>query len=198
MQISHSKRPWYIRIPRYLSQVVGRTVAPVVDVDGAPTGFDLATLETAIAAHEDAQREAVERGSELMRMVWEELECGQNGPVLTATNEQFGKWRIMIANDGATATIEASGVPPRAWGEFVTQAVDRLWFHEDRGSWQGAQDWRNARPGTYMAQSYRAQYADVLELNERRQATELTLRAVDVRRVARGLYAMLTAEDADA
>ncbi|CAM5441742.1 hypothetical protein SALBM311S_10393 [Streptomyces alboniger] len=198
MQTRHGKKPWYIRISRHLGQVVGRTVAPVADTGEAPTGVDRAACEAAIAAHQEAQRAAVERGSELMRTVWAELEFGRTGSILTAANEQFGRWRIVIASDGATAEIEASGVPPQVWGEFVTEAVDRLWFHEDRGRWRGAEDWRNALPGSYMGQSYRAQYADVLELNERCEATELTLRAVDVRKVARGLYAMLTAEDAHA
>ncbi|MET9366203.1 hypothetical protein ABZX93_35620 [Streptomyces sp. NPDC006632] len=195
MQTRHGKSSWYIRISRYFGQVVGRSVAPVAGTGEVPTGVDRAACAAALAAHQDAQRAAVERGSELMRTVWAELEFGRTRSILTAANKQFGSWRIVIASDGATAEIEASGVPPQAWGEFVTEAVDRLWFHEDRARWKGAEDWRNALPGSYMGQSYRAQYADVLKLNERCEATELTLRAVDVRKAARGLYAMLTAED---
>ncbi|MFJ6669418.1 hypothetical protein [Streptomyces sp. NPDC091383] len=198
MQTRHGKNRWYTRISHYLSQAVGRSAAPVVDTGEAATGVGRAAFEAAMAAHREAQQTAVERASELMRTVWDELTCGPNGPFLTAANEQLGTWRIAIASDGATAVIEASGVPAQAWGEFVTVAVDRLWFHEDHGRWRGAEDWRNALPGSYMGQSYRAQYADVLKLNEKCEATELTLRAVDVCKVARGLYAMLTAEDVHA
>ncbi|OKI45745.1 hypothetical protein [Streptomyces sp. MJM1172] len=164
-----------------------------VETDSGFTS-DRDAMKTAIDAHKLAQNAVIERGSELIRMVWGELKCGGFGARnLIATDEEFGSWYIWIADDGATALIEASNVPGPAWGAFVSAAIDRRWFQA--GAWGGAEKWATAKPsGEYLAQSHRAEHSDVLELDEQLQATKLHLRAVDTRKVARGLLAMLTAE----
>jgi hypothetical protein len=154
---------------------------------------DSNALQAAIDAHKQAQRAARKRASELMRMVWGDL---SEATSLTAKGTEFGDWRIMISEDGARADIEAANLAAPVWGAFVVDAVDRHWFHSP-GWRKGAEDWASVKPGEYMAQSHRAQYADVLEVGNDRRAVQLVLRSVDVRRVARGLYAMLSAFEED-
>ncbi|MGW3426272.1 hypothetical protein [Streptomyces phaeochromogenes] len=155
------------------------------------SGFtsDRDALQVAMDAYKQAQRSARQRASELVRMVWGELTSGKyEAHGLTADSAEFGKWRIWIAEDGATASIESSSLPAEVWGVFVAQAIDRHWFR--RGGWGGVQDWAKVEPGEYLAQSHRTPYADVLEVDAKGQATRLELRSVDVAKVAQALYAM--------
>ncbi|GHE09227.1 hypothetical protein [Streptomyces alanosinicus] len=149
---------------------------------------DQQPLTSAVAAHKRAQQAAVDRAVELVHMVWPSLQLRYRQH-LALDSKGFGRWYIVINDEGARARVEARGVPARAWGTFVTEAVDRAWFH--KGRFRGADDWARARPGQYEAQSHRAQYSDRLQIGADGEAIELVLYAVEVRKLARGLTHML-------
>ncbi|GGX51023.1 hypothetical protein [Streptomyces noursei] len=161
-------------------------VANYTHMDGFTS--DREPLEAAVAAHKRAQQAAADRAVELIRMVWPALRIRYD-QILGFDSEVFGHWYIVVDKEGATARVEAKGVPARAWGTFVTSAVDRAWFH--KGRFRGAEDWARARPGQYEAKSHRAQYGDRLQVGIGGEAVELVLQSVEVRKLARGLAYML-------
>lgn len=124
-------------------------------------------------------------------MVWPALQP-RYGQILSFDSELFGRWYIVVGNEGAAARVEAQGAPAKAWGTFVAAAMDRAWFSQ--GRFRGAEDWACARPGHYRAKSQRAQYDDRLRVGADGGAAELVLYSVEVRKLARGLALMLAAE----
>jgi hypothetical protein len=173
-----------------VGKAAGTRVANYTQQDGFTS--DREPWDTAVAAHKRAQQAAVERAVELIQMVWPTLQA-RYGHILSFDSEVFGRWYIVVDNEGATARVEAADVPAQAWGTFVEAAMDRAWFQ--KGRFRGAEDWARARPGHYEAKSHRAQYSDRLHVGTDGRAVELVLFSSEVRKLARGLALMLAAAE---
>lgn len=167
-------------------------VANYTQQDGFTT--DREPWESAAASHKRAQQAAIDRAVELIQMVWPALQARYR-QILSFDSEVFGRWYIVVDDEGATARVEAARVPARAWGTFVESAMDRAWFQ--KGRFRGAEDWARARAGHYEAKSHRAQYSDRLHVGTDGQAVELVLFSSEVRKLARGLALMLATAERD-